>query len=75
MKLWMAMFNLNTGCNVHQYELLICAPDYTSAKNQVYAFDNKYCDCEDNIDYSTLAIVALDTSKAKTLRTFDRGVI
>ena len=75
MKLWMATFNLNTGCNTHQYELLICAPDYTSAKNQVYAFDNQYCDCEDNIDYTTLSITDLDASKAKILRTFDRGVI
>lgn len=75
MKLWIATFNFDNGCTVHKYELIICAPDYASAKNQVYAFDNSYCGYDDSIDYKTLVIMELDMSKTRTLRTFDRGAI
>ena len=75
MKLWIARFVLDTGCNRHQYELIISALDLNAARNQAYAFDNNYCDCEDNIDYSTLTIDEIDISKTQILYTFDRGII
>lgn len=75
MKLWIARFVLDTGCNYHQYELIISAPDYSEAKKQVYAFDEQYCGYEDNIDYRTLTIDEIDISKTKILKTFDRGII
>ena len=75
MKLWSAKFIINTGYRNHKYELIISAPDLTAARNQVYAVDNNYCDCEDNIDFSTLIIDEINLNNVKVLKAFDRGVI
>lgn len=75
MKLWIARFVLDTGCNHHQYELIISAPDYSDAMKQVYIWDGLYCCFEDNVDFSTLTIDEIDISKTRILHTFDRGVI
>lgn len=75
MKLWIARFVLDTGCNYHQYELIISAPDYTDAMKKVYEWDREYCQYEDNIDFKTLTIDEIDISKTQILHTFDRGVM
>lgn len=75
MKLWIARFVLDTGCNYHQYELIICAPDYSDAMKKVYEWDREYCHYEDTIDFRTLTIDEVDMSKTHILKVFDRGVI
>jgi hypothetical protein len=73
MRLWIARFILDTGCNFCKYELLIVAPDYAEAKKQVYAWDKKYCAYEDNIAFSTLTIDEIDLTEAKVIKDFKGG--
>lgn len=73
MRLWIARFILDTGCNFCKYELLIVASDYTEAMKQVYAWDNEYCAYEDNIDFGTLVIDEIDLTKAKVIKAFNGG--
>ena len=75
MKFWSAIFNLNTGCDTHKYELIIAAPDFDTAKNQIREFDEQYCNCEDHVDFSTLYLHEITFDNPSVVRVFDRGVV
>lgn len=75
MKLWDATFNVDTGCGIHKYELIIAAPDFDSAKSQILKWDNRYCDCENNVLFHTLHLHEITCDYPSVVKTFDRGVI